>query len=444
VSRRLARAGGPSTPRSLRAALPRPVAVVALLVVTLLVASGCKFDGAYDLPLPGNKVDADDAYAVTAEFADALNVVPRTAVFANDVPVGQVSEVERVGWHARVTFVERKDIDLPENVEIDVRQTSLLGEKYLALVQPPSGTASAKRLSDGDVIPLSRTSRNPEVEEVLGALSMILSGGGVGQLKTISHELNEMMNGRQDQARHLLGNLDRMIAGLDEQKADIVAAMESIDRLSTTLVKEKDVIGEAIDSMGPALKVLNRQHRGLITMLRQLDDLGAVGTRVLNRSTDNIVASLRHLQPTLTRLGDVGDSLADGLSMLASFPFPQEAANIVKGDYANALFHMDINLNNIIKSPGEELPNLIGLCGALPLATACEALSPALKATVCAVAPDEVVALLCPPGSKAATKTPTPVPDLGTVLPKSSGASSGSSGSGGGLGSLLGQRVGPS
>ena len=88
---------------------------------------GCKFDGAYDLPLPGNKVDPDDAYAVTADFADALNVVPRTAVFANDVPVGQVTDVERVGWHARVTFVVRKDIELPENVQIDVRQTSLLG-----------------------------------------------------------------------------------------------------------------------------------------------------------------------------------------------------------------------------------------------------------------------------------------------------------------------------
>ena len=209
--------------RSSRRLASGAVAALVLLLVTALVASGCKFDGAYDLPLPGNKVDADDAFKVTADFADALNVVPRTAVFANDVPVGQVTDVERVGWHARVTFLVRKDIELPENVEIDVRQTSLLGEKYIALVEPAAGTASAKRLSDGDFIPLSRTSRNPEVEEVLGALSMLLSGGGIGQLKTISHELNNMMNGRQDQARHLLGNLDRMIGGLDEQKGDIIA-----------------------------------------------------------------------------------------------------------------------------------------------------------------------------------------------------------------------------
>jgi phospholipid/cholesterol/gamma-HCH transport system substrate-binding protein len=187
--------------------------------------------------------------------------------------------------------------------------------------------------------------------------------------------------------------------------------------------------------MGPALKVLNRQHKALITMLRQLDKLGVVGTRVLNASADNIVASLRHLQPTLTALGDAGDSMASGLSMLASFPFPKEAGNIVRGDYANALFHMDINLNTVIKSPGEVLPNLINLCGALPLKPACDGLSPALKATVCAVAPQDVVDILCPPGSKASHKVPLPLPDLGQ--PGGSGSSS-SSGSGGGLGGLLG------
>jgi phospholipid/cholesterol/gamma-HCH transport system substrate-binding protein len=408
-----------------------------IFLVTALLLSGCKFDGAYDLPLPGDKVDEADGFYVTADFADALNIVPRTAVFANDVPVGQVAEVERKGWHARIKFLVRKDIEMPQNVEIDVRQTSLLGEKYLALVEPAPGTASAEQLSDGDFIPLSRTSRNPEVEEVLGALSTLLAGGGVAQLKTISHELNAMMNGRQEQVRHLLGNLDRLIAGLDEQKEDIIGAMESIDRLSSTLVKEKDVIGAAIDSMGPALKVLNRQHKGLMTMLRQLDKLGVVGTRVLNASTDNIVASLRHLKPTLTKLGDAGDSLADGLSMLASFPFPKEAANIVRGDYANALFFMEIDLNKVIKSPGDVLPNVLELCSATPAAPLCDGLSGALLEAVCAKITDPIglAELACPrDGQQANRKKPGPVPGL-DGLPSTS---SGTSGGGGGLGGLLG------
>ena len=413
-------------------------ALVLLLLVTLL-ASGCKFEGAYDLPLPGNKVSKDDAIELTADFDDALNVVPRTEVFANDVPVGQVTDVQRVGWHARVKFLVRKDIELPENVDIDVRQTSLLGEKYLALVEPPAGTASSKRLSDGDKIPLSRTSRNPEIEEVLGALSMLLSGGGIGQLKTISVEMNKMLNGRQDQARSLLGNLDTLIGGLDDQKDDLIAALDSIDRLSATLVKEKDVISSAVDAMGPALKVLNRQHKSLITMLRQLDVLGDVGTKVLNASTDNIVASLRHLQPTLTKLSDAGDALPSGLSLLASFPFPREAANIVKGDYANALFHVELNLNDIVKAPDKNLPDLINLCSATPAAPACQALDDVTKKAICQVVGGAVATTLCPDGTVGIPSTP--VPDVLGGITGSGGTSSGgtpSSGATNGLGGLLG------
>ena len=47
---------------------------------------------------------------------------------------------------------------------------------------------------------------------------MLLSGGGIGQLKTISVEMNKMLNGRQDQARHLLTNLDQLIGGLTSRR----------------------------------------------------------------------------------------------------------------------------------------------------------------------------------------------------------------------------------
>jgi phospholipid/cholesterol/gamma-HCH transport system substrate-binding protein len=434
---RLLRSPDGSPRRSQGRAAGRLLASIVAVLATTLVATGCEFNGAYDLPLPGNKVSKDDAYLVTADFADALNVVPRTAVMVDDVVVGQVTEVDRVGWHARVKFLVRKDIKMSENASVDVRQTSLLGEKYIALIEPDKASASDKLLSAGDFIPLSRTGRNPEVEEVLGALSMVLSGGGIGQLKTISVELNNMLNGRQEDARHLLGNLERMVGALDDQRGDIITAMESIDQLSSTLVKEKKTIGEAIDAMGPALKVLNRQHSSLIKMLRQLDALGEVGTRVLNASTDNIVASLRHLQPTLTKLSDAGDALPKGLSLMASFPFPKEAGNIARGDYANALFHVDFDLNKIIKSPGDALPDPINLClNAVPaqIATACAALDDAAKALVCKI--PEIGAVVCPDGTIGLPKAPI-IPNL-----TGSAANSNSSNGGTGLGDLLGSQGG--
>ena len=94
--------------------------------------------------------------------------------------------------------------------------------------------------------------------------------------------------------------------------------------------------------------MLAEQHDELIAMLGSLDKLGKVGTRVIGASKDDILASLDHLQPILAKLHEAGDSLAPGLNLLVSFPFPKEAGDIVKGDYANTSIRADINLENIL------------------------------------------------------------------------------------------------
>lgn len=320
----------------------------AVLLTALSVGvSGCQFDGAYDLPLPGSPVDEGSSYEVTADFADILNVVPKSPVMVDDVTVGEVIDVERVGWHARLTLRIKDEVQLPDNAVADIRQVSLLGEKYVA-VEAPSGVEPTGRLSDGDRIDLADTGRNPEVEEVLGALSYLLSGGGVAQLGTITNELNQVMSGRTDRLRHLLGSLEEVVGTIDDQKADIIRAMESISHLTATLNKEKDTITEALDVTGPAIEVLAAQHDELIAMLGSLDRLGRVGTRVIGASKDDLLKSLDHLQPILSRLSEAGDSLAPGLNLLVSFPFPKEAGDIVRGDYANTSIRADINLENII------------------------------------------------------------------------------------------------
>lgn len=330
------------------------------LVSLALVTTACDFDGAYDLPLPGSPVDEDSSFEVTAEFADILNIVPRSPVMVDDVTVGEVTDVERVGWHARVTLRIRDDVDLPDNAVADIRQVSLLGEKYVAL-EAPTDVAPSGNLSEGDTIDLADTGRNPEVEEVLGALSFLLSGGGVAQLGTITHELNAVMDGRTDRLRHLLGSLEDVVGTIDDQKEDILRAMESINSLTATLNAEKDTITDALDVTGPAIEVLAAQHDELIAMLGSLDELGEVGTRVITQSKDDILASLDHLQPVLQRLHEAGDDLAPGLNLLVSFPFPKEAGEIVKGDYANTSIRADINLENIIPNgqPGGGIPPIL-------------------------------------------------------------------------------------
>ncbi len=177
----------------------------------------------------------------------------------DDVIVGEVIEVERSDWNAVLTLRVRDDVRLPDNAVAEIRQVSLLGEKYVAL-EDPTGAEPTGQLGDGDEITLDRTGRNPEVEEVLGALSFLLSGGGVAQLGTITRELNLAMSGREPELRDLLGSLESFVGTLDEQKGDIISALESLNNLTSTLNRERTTIEDAIDVTGPAVSVLADQH----------------------------------------------------------------------------------------------------------------------------------------------------------------------------------------
>ena len=54
------------------------------------------------------------------------------------------------------------------------------------------------------MIPLATTTTAPEVEQVLGALSLLLNGGGLQQIRVITTELNNALHGHEAEVRDLL------------------------------------------------------------------------------------------------------------------------------------------------------------------------------------------------------------------------------------------------
>ncbi|SEC33316.1 MCE family protein [Streptomyces sp. PAN_FS17] len=338
-----------------RASALRKGGVAAWAAVGSLLLSGCEFNGWYDVQLPGGAASDGDAYHVTVEFRDVLDLVPQSAVKVNNVTVGAVEEVELDGWHARVRLRVADSVELPANAIAELRQTSMLGEKYVALSRP-TDTTPVGRLKDGDAIPLSRSGRNPEIEEVLSALSALLNGGGVAQLKTITVELNKALEGRENRVGSLLKELNVFLGGLDEQKQDIVRALKAVDRLAKRLGREKRTIAEAVDAMPPALKVLADQRRDLTRMLTSLSKLGRTGTRVVNASHDDAVANLRQLRPILQQLNKAGGDLPNSLELLTTYPFPRNAVDAIKGDYVNLHITADLDLagiyGNLTEKPG--------------------------------------------------------------------------------------------
>ncbi|TDC55234.1 MCE family protein [Actinomadura sp. KC345] len=342
-----------------RAALAMPV-----LAITL---AGCGFTGVRDLPLPGGADLGDDPYTVKARFANVLNLVPQSAVKVNDVAVGRVVDVAlpQGGWTAEVTMKVNGDVELPADAHAELRQSSLLGEKFVQLSDGPSnvpapsastGTPSTGTLADGAVIPLSRTNRNPEVEEVLGALSMLLNGGGIAQLRTITVELNRALGGNEAEVRSLLEQARKLIGGLDANKKGITDAIDGMNRLSGTLRARKEQIGVALDDLEPGLAVLAEQRGALVRMLNSLEELSRVAVDTVRRSKDDLIADLRALEPTLRKLSDAGTDLPDALQVLLTYPFTDAVLPAVKGDYLNVYLQVAARPGTEIIPPIAPLP----------------------------------------------------------------------------------------
>ncbi|WP_329113386.1 MCE family protein [Streptomyces sp. NBC_01353] len=331
---------------------------------SLLLTTGCEFNGLYDVPLPGGAAADGNSYQVTVEFRDVLDLVPQSTVKVNNVTVGAVEKVELVGWHARVRLRIADSVKLPGNAIAELRQTSMLGEKYVSL-SAPTAEKPVGRLDDGARIPLSRSGRNPEIEEVLSALSALLNGGGVAQLKTITTELNKALEGREDRVKSLLGELNTFIGGLDAQKKEIVRALEGIDKLSATLAKEKKTIGQALTTVPPALKVLADQRTKLTAMLTSLSNLGTTGTKVINASRADVIANLRALQPILRQLNKAGADLPNALELLTTYPFPRNVVDAIKGDYVNLKVTADLDLRSVYGNLADE-PARPGMPGKQP------------------------------------------------------------------------------
>ncbi|MER6500568.1 MCE family protein [Streptomyces sp. NPDC001455] len=307
--------------------------------VCALVLAGCaapRFSGIEQLPLPGGADLGDHPYEVTADFGDVLSLAPQSSVKVNDVSVGRVTRISLVpgSWHARVTMRVNGDVELPANAYAHLEQSSLLGEKYIQLSPPARGTARGT-LADGDRIPLTRTNRNPEVEEVFGALSMLLNGGGINQLKTITTELNKAMAGNEPRIRSMLHRVDTLVTDLDAHREDITEALDGVNRLSTTLATRKQQVGKVLTDLSPGMKVLEKQRGSLLTMLRALDTLSTVAVDTIDRSKDDTIADLKAIAPTLKALADSGNDLPDSLQVLLTYPFTDEVLRGVKGDYLN-------------------------------------------------------------------------------------------------------------
>lgn len=218
-----------------------------LLAVVALVTAGCGLR-ATDIPIPGTYL-AGPTYTIRIEFGSALNLPDRAKVIAEGVDVGMLDRVELVGDTAVATVDLKDGVRLPKTTQAELRQSTILGDIHIALQAPPN--AGPPFLVDGDVISREQTVPAANVEDILRALSNIVTGGRFAELQELVNSVNAAFP--TDPAE-----LDRIVAGGRNALHDMATRSDDIDSIlaaaasvTTTLEANKSGVDRTL-TLGPS------------------------------------------------------------------------------------------------------------------------------------------------------------------------------------------------
>ena len=241
-----------------------------------------------------------------------------------DVNVGNVTKIERQGWHALVTMRLNGDVDLPANATAKVGQTSLLGSLHIELAPPTDVAAAgqaARRLAD----PAGARRRLPDHRaDAGGAVAAAQRRRGrpdPGHHQGVQHRVRRSRAGpaQPDRATRQVRRPTSTT-----RPDDIIAATESLNSLVGQFAEQKPVLDKALETIPDALAVLKDQRDNLAEALDQLGKFSALTADFGQPNQGGPGHGAQRPWPGAGVAGQRRAALTRSLSVLATYPWPKE------------------------------------------------------------------------------------------------------------------------
>ncbi|MFE0748954.1 MlaD family protein [Gordonia sp. NPDC058843] len=278
------RSGQPSTPR-----LPRRLFEwCGLVLAVAMLCVGCSFNPS-DHAMPGTGVGGP-TYRLNLEFTSLLSLPAGAEVRGNGAKVGSLRAITLDDASAIAHIDVRVDVELPRGTRAELRQTSVLGDIYIALL-PPSETGS-ETLRDGDTIGLSETDPGPQIEDVLARMADFVNAGSVTRLQDAIVELNKTL---PTDVAELRGLSEFASATVNEAAGEVDAldrTLEATARLTTRLDAMRDQLGFVFSDR--ARDRLERVPQFMTAVLNVVIDVSTLTTGL-----EWLIPRLPHVRSTL-------------------------------------------------------------------------------------------------------------------------------------------------
>ncbi|RFZ05842.1 mce related protein [Mycobacterium marinum] len=264
----------------------------------------------------------------SALFNDVSRLKPGETVRIAGVRVGTVNSISlRTDKKVLVKFDADRNIVLTTGTRAVVRYLSLVGDRYLELVDGPGST---KTLPAGSQIPIERTAGALDLDLLLGGLKPVTQGLNPQDVNALSASLIQIFQGEgstlesllsktssftnaladnNETVQALIDNLNVVVDTVNREGTKFSGAIDRLERLISALSQDRDTIGAAITALDNGTTsiadLLGRARAPLAGTVDQLNRLAPL----LDKDKNLIDISLQKLPDNyrkLTRLGSYG------------------------------------------------------------------------------------------------------------------------------------------
>lgn len=306
-----------------------------------------------NLPAPAGVSGA--VYHIKAEFKDVQNLTLGAKVKLQGVVIGEVTAITTHNYIATVDMRIAKKFPLATTAGFQIRFTTPLGEDYISVSSVTK--AGQRTLADGATVEDSQTDVAPGIEDTFAALSTLLNGGGLSNIKTIVAALEDALKGHTTQARDSLIQLDTVLQNLVAHQGDFDRVLDGLRALTTTINKSTSVVTDALNTFPQTLQLLATDTSKVSQLLPKVAKLGQSVHTLISRSQSAILADFDQLRPTLDSLKDSAGQLVPTMNSLITFGNLFDRA--APGDYLN----IDATIEFLLDAPAQR-PSLPGAASA--------------------------------------------------------------------------------
>jgi phospholipid/cholesterol/gamma-HCH transport system substrate-binding protein len=262
-----------------------------------------------------------------AIFTDVAGLLAKTDVRIAGVKVGQVTGIKVYQQkQAEVTFTVDRKIRLPRTSQVQIKYLNLVGQRFLTVEEGPGGAM----LPDKGIIPVSQTKpaldlnvllngfkplfqalNPPDVNRLAFEIIQTLQGEGatINDLLIRTASLTNTLADKDALIGSVIGNLNTVLATVDERDDQLDQLIVQLQRLFAGLAEDRQAIGDSL----AGIDLLAGDVAGLLKDIRPAlkDDIGLLNslTGQLNSQKPELVQQLRDLPQrvnTTTRTATYG------------------------------------------------------------------------------------------------------------------------------------------